>query len=183
MAFVGVDQCFMGKNSKNFMVCAAAAVLAMAGTTSTAHAVADQSCALNEVVTYDPPLTDTPRTTTFTVSGQLFNCTSSSAPTGSYAESGTVHNATCTSVFSAGSGTRVFTWTNSAIAPSTFSYNRSATRIGGTIVVVAVGSISAGTFTSSPAKSQGTGPQPDLTACSTTGASTLTAVGLLAIGL
>ncbi|ONI92284.1 hypothetical protein ALI22I_04915 [Saccharothrix sp. ALI-22-I] len=120
---------------------------------------------------------------TFTVNGQLFNCTSSSAPTGSYAESGTVHNATCTSAFSAGSGTRVFTWTNSAIAPSTFSYNRSATRVGGNIVVVAVGSTTAGALTSDPAKSRGTGPQPDLTACTNTGVSTLTAVGVPAIGL
>lgn len=159
-----------------------AAVMSL-GVTPSAHASVDQFCALNEVVTYSPPLTDTPQTVTFSVSGQLYNCTSSSAPTGSYAETGTVPNATCTSVLSAGSGTRVFKWTNTAIAPSTFSYNRTANRIGGNIQVVAVGSISSGTFTPDPAKSVGVGPQPNPIACGTTGVSQLTAAGSLTIGI
>ncbi|MFI9812574.1 hypothetical protein [Saccharothrix variisporea] len=150
---------------------------------ATAHAAVDQQCVLSEVVTYDPPLTDTPQTVTFRVSGQLFNCTGSSASTGSYAESGTVTGATCTGTLSPGSGTRVFTWTNSAIAPSTFSYNRTATRVGGNIQVVAVGSITAGTFTPDPAKSVGLGAHPDPTACATAGVSRLTAAGSLTIGL
>ena len=150
---------------------------------ATAHAAVDQACALSEVITYDPPLTDTPQTVTFRVSGQLFNCTNSSASTGSYAESGTAAGATCTGTLSPGSGTRVFTWTNSAIAPSTFSYNRTATRVGGNIQVVAVGSITAGTFTPDPAKSVGVGAHPDPTACATTGVSRLTAVGSVTIGL
>ncbi|WP_309111173.1 hypothetical protein [Saccharothrix sp.] len=150
---------------------------------ATAHAAVDQECVLSEVITYDPPLTDTPRTVTFHVSGQLFNCTSSSASTGSYAESGTVTGATCSGTLSPGSGIRVFTWTNGAIAPSTFSYNRTATRVGGNIQVVAVGSITSGTFTPDPAKSVGLGAQPDPTACATTGVSRLTAAGSVTIGL
>lgn len=159
-----------------------AAVMSLAITPS-AHAAVDQFCVLNEVVTYSPPLTDTPQTVTFSVSGQLYNCTSSSAPTGSYAETGNAPNATCTSVLAAGSGTRVFKWTNTAIAPSTFSYNRTANRVGGNIQVVAVGSISSGTFTPDPAKSVGVGAQPDPSACSTTGVSQLTASGSLTIGI
>ncbi|MFI9006114.1 hypothetical protein ACIGNX_02615 [Actinosynnema sp. NPDC053489] len=173
----------MAKTPRIAGACAAAAVLAMSGTTATAHAAVDQTCALSEVVTYDPPLTNTPRDVTFTVEGQLFNCTSGSAPTGSYHESGTATNASCSGVLAAGSGTRVYTWTTSAIPPSTFSYNRTTTRVGGEIVVVALGSITSGSFTPDPAKSTGTGLQPNPLACSTTGVSTLTAAGLLVIGL
>jgi hypothetical protein len=148
-----------------------------------AHAAVDQVCTLNEVITYDPPLTNTPRDVTFTVHGQLFNCSSSSANTGSYFETGTAVNATCSSLFGAGSGTRVFHWTDTAIAPSTFSYNRTVTRAGGNIQVEAVGSIISGTFTPDPAKSVGTGAQPDPAACMTTGVATLTALGTLTIGI
>ncbi|MCO5967495.1 hypothetical protein [Actinoallomurus soli] len=156
----------------------------LVGAAPAAHAIGlDQVCALSEVVTYSPPLTTTPQTVTFTVSGQLFDCTSSSAPTGYYAESGTAPNATCTSVLSAGSGTRVFHWNNSAIAPSTFSYNRVVSRVNGNIVVVALGAITSGTFTSDPAKSTGTGLEPDLTACGSTGVSQLTDVGTVTIGI
>lgn len=164
--------------------CLAAAAPVLAGTAPAAHAIGlDQVCALSEVVTYSPPLTTSPQTVTFTVSGQLFNCTSGSAPTGYYAESGTAPNATCTSVLSAGGGTRVFHWNNSAIAPSTFSYNRVVSRVNGNIVVAAVGAITSGTFTPDPAKSTGTGLEPDLTACGSTGVSQLTDVGTVTIGL
>lgn len=167
------------------VIAVAAAHLAAVAVLSptTAHAAVDQLCTLNEVITYTPPLTDTPQTVTFSVNGQLFNCTSTSAATGSYAESGTVTGATCTGILSSGSGTRVFTWTNSAIAPSVFSYNRTATRVGGNIQVVAVGSIASGTFTPDAAKSVGVGAQPDPTACATTGVSRLTAAGSVTIGL
>lgn len=154
------------------------------GMAPAAHALgADQICTINEVVTYSPPLTDTPQTVTFSVSGQLFNCTSSSAPTGSYAESGAVPNATCSSILSAGSGTRVFHWNNNAIAPSTFSYNRIVSRVDGNIVVTALGSITSGTFTPDPTKSVGSGVEPNPLACSTTGVSQLTDAGLLTIGI
>jgi hypothetical protein len=148
-----------------------------------AHAAIDQICALSEVINYSPPLTNTPQTVTFSVHGQLFNCTSSSAATGSYFETGTASNATCTSILSAGSGTRVYRWTNTAIEPSTFSYNRTVSRVGGEIVVVAEGSITSGTFTPDPAKSIGSGLQPNPIACMTTGVAQLTALGTLTIGI
>ena len=163
-------------------VCAAIALAAFGGAMP-AHALTDQTCTLSEVVTYDPPLTNTARTVTFTVSGQLFNCTNPAARTGSYTESGTAVNATCTGVLSSGSGTRVFRWNDPALAPSSFSYNRTTSRVGGNIVVVAVGSISSGTFAGSPAKSTGIGAQPDPTACAGTGVGQLTAAGALSIGL
>jgi hypothetical protein len=161
----------------------AGTVILLAGVVPAAHAAVDQVCVLNEVIVYSPPLTNTPQTVTFTVNGQLFNCTSGSASTGSYSETGTASNATCTSVLGAGSGTRIFHWTNTAIAPSTFSYNRTVSRIGGNIVVVAEGSIISGAFTPDPAKSMGLGVQPNPVACMTTGVPQLTAVGTLTIGI
>lgn len=148
-----------------------------------AHAAVDQVCVLSEVITYSPPLTDTAQTVTFSVHGQLFNCTSTTASTGSYTESGTASNATCTSILGAGSGTRVYHWTDPAIDSSTFSYNRTVSRVAGNIVVVAEGSIISGAFTPSPAKSLGTGLQPNPIACLTTGVAQLTALGALTIGI
>jgi hypothetical protein len=168
---------------RTFGVLLAATTMLLVGVTPAAHAAVDQVCVLNEVIVYNPPLTDVPQTVTFTVNGQLFNCTSGSASTGSYSETGTASNATCTSVLGAGSGTRVFHWTNTAIAPSTFSYDRTVSRVGGNIVVVAEGSITSGTFTPDPAKSIGLGVQPNPVACLTTGVPQLTAVGTLTIGI
>ena len=120
---------------------------------------------------------------TFTVNGQLFNCTSSSALTGSYAEIGTFPNATCELLLGAGPGVRIFHWTDPALAPSTFSYNLTVSRVLGYFEVVAVGSIVSGTFTPQPAKSTGLALQPDPTACATTGVRRQTAVGALTIGI
>jgi hypothetical protein len=161
----------------------AAMAVPLAGATPAAHAAVDQVCVLNEVITYSPPLTNTPQSVTFSVNGQLFNCTSGSAITGSYSETGTASNATCTSILGAGSGTRIYHWTNTAIPPSTFFYNRTVSRIAGNIQVVAEGSIVSGTFTPDPAKSVGLGVQPDLLACMTTGVPQLTALGVLTIGI
>jgi hypothetical protein len=166
-----------------FLATAVLVPVGLVGVASPAHALLDQTCVVNEVITWSPPISDTPQSVTFTVHGQLIDCTSSSASTGSYFETGTASSATCTSLLGSGSGTRVFNWTNTAIAPSTFAYNRTTTRVENNLQVVAVGSIVAGTFTPAPAKSVGTAPQPDPTACATTGVAQQTAVGLLTIGL
>jgi hypothetical protein len=148
-----------------------------------AQAAVDQICLVNEVATFSQPVTDTPQTVTVTVNGQLFNCTSGSASTGSYTETATLPNYTCTALFYQGSGTRVLTWTNSAAAPSTFSYNRTSSRVGGNIEIVLLGSIVSGTFDTEPAKAQLLAVQPNPLACATTGVSQLTLVGALTIGI
>jgi hypothetical protein len=89
-----------------------------------------------------------------------------------------VSNATCVSVLDAGSGTRVFGWTNSAIAPSTLSYNRTVSRICGNIVVAAEGSIVSGTQ-----RNQWAWVQPDPVACMTAGVPQRMAAGTLTIGI
>ncbi len=162
------------------LVVATGALLAAA---PTAHAAVDQVCLVNEVVALSPPVTDTPQTVTVTVNGQLVNCLNGSATTGSYTETATLLNYTCTSLFYQGSGTRVFQWNNPGVAPSTYGYNRTSSRVGGNIVIVLLGSINAGTFVAAPAKMQLTALQPNPLACATTGVSQLTLLGALTIGI
>jgi hypothetical protein len=155
----------------------------LAGLPQAAHAALDQVCADTEIITYNPAVTNTPQTVTVTVSGNLFNCTSSSATTGSYTETVTIPAATCTNVLTGGPGTRIFTWTNPAIAPSTFTYNRVATLVNGTVQVEFLGEISAGTFTPDPAKQEVTGLVLNPIACLTTGVPETTFAGTVEIGL
>ncbi|MFD1148731.1 hypothetical protein [Saccharothrix hoggarensis] len=165
---------------------AAACLVAFAtlfGVVSTAHAEAGQTCLVNEVVSFSEPVTNTPRTVTVTVRGQLFNCADGSAATGSYSETATLANYSCTQLFYQGSGTRTFTWTDPAAAPSTYSYNRTSSRVGANIVILLLGSITSGTFAAEPAKMQLTALNPDPISCATTGVSQLTLVGSLIIGL
>ena len=159
---------------------AATALVALA---PTAHAAVDQVCTVSETTRFSPPITNNPQTVNITVDGNLFNCTSGSASTGTYTEVLTRPNLTCTNLLLSASGTRVFNWTNSAIAPSTFTYNRTVTRVNGNVQVEFLGEIASGTFTPDPAKEEVTGPEPDLTLCMTTGVSQLALVGILTIGV
>ncbi|MFE9749525.1 hypothetical protein ACFYOT_31825 [Saccharothrix saharensis] len=164
---------------------AAALCLGLASTavTPTAHAVVEQTCLVNEVVTFSEPVTNTPKTVGVTVNGQLFNCTNGSAATGSYTETATLPDYTCTSLFYQGSGTRVFTWTDPAATPSAYSYNRTSSRVGANIVILLLGSIGSGTFATEPAKMQLTALNPDPISCATTGVSHLSLFGALTVGL
>jgi hypothetical protein len=153
------------------------------GMAPVAHAAVDQICLVSEVATFSQPVTNTPQTVTVTVNGQLFNCTSGSASAGSYTETATLPNYTCTALFYQGSGTRVLTWTNPAIAPSAFSYNRTSSRVGGNVEIVLLGSIVSGTFTPEPAKAELLAVQPNPLLCATTGVPQVSLVGALTIGL
>lgn len=154
----------------------------LTGVAPSAGAAAGQVCLVNEVVAFSEPVTNTPKTVSVTVQGQLFNCSNGSAATGSYTETATLPNYSCTQLFYQGSGARVLTWTDPAVAPSTYSYNRTSSRAGGNIVILLLGSITAGAFQTEPAKMQLTAVNPDLLACLTTGVSQLTLVGALTVG-
>ncbi len=159
---------------------AATALVALA---PTAHAAVDQVCTVSENTRFSPPITNNPQTVNITVDGNLFNCTSGSASTGTYTEVLTRPNLTCTNLLLSASGTRVFNWTNSAIAPSTFTYNRTVTLVNGNAQVEFLGEIASGTFTPDPAKEEISGLEPDPTLCMTTGVSQLAHVGILTIGV
>ena len=165
------------------VVAALCLAVSSSGVAPTAHAAEVQACLVNEVVAFSEPVTNTPKTVSVTVNGQLFNCANGSAATGSYTETATLPNYTCTSLFYQGSGTRVFTWTDPAATPSTYSYNRTSSRVGANIVIVLLGSISSGTFATEPAKMQLTALNPDPISCATTGVSQLSLVGALTVGL
>ncbi|HEY0639369.1 MAG TPA: hypothetical protein VGD67_17110 [Pseudonocardiaceae bacterium] len=161
----------------------AVASWAVLGVQPVAGAAVDQGCVVNEVVTLNPPVTDTPQSVQVTVNGQLVNCTNGSATTGSYTETATLLNYTCTSLFYQGSGTRVLEWNNPGTAPSSYDYNRTSSRVGGNIVILLLGSIGSGTFVAAPAKMQLTALQPNPLLCATTGVSQLTLLGALTIGV
>jgi hypothetical protein len=146
-----------------------------------AHALPRQICTLQEVITYSPPLTNTAQTVTYTVHGELTNCTDSSAPSGSYEESGTAAGASCNSILASAGGSRTFRWESGD--QSVFQYNRIVNRIVGYIQVIATGSIHEGRYEGETAISNGVGLQPDPLACATDGVSRLTAAGTLTIGI
>src|SRR5437870_1815759 len=78
---------------------AATALVALA---PTAQAAVDQVCTVSETTTFSPPITNNPQTVNITVNGNLFNCTSGSASTGTYTEMLTVPNLTCTNLVQIG---------------------------------------------------------------------------------
>jgi hypothetical protein len=152
----------------------------LAGLPQTAHAAVDQTCAVTESVTYVPPLTNATQTITVTVNAQL-TCSSSFAPTGSYITTFVQPGLSC-NLRAAGSGSVTFSWTNTAAEPSVFTHNSIVTISHGTFQIMLLGSITSGTFTPAPAKEVLHGAQIDPTACSTTGISQQTFIGVLVIG-
>ncbi|MEW9555811.1 hypothetical protein [Nonomuraea sp. NPDC050783] len=165
---------------------AAVSVLAaglLAGPSHAAHAVIlDQVCSDNVVLTWDPPLTNTPQTLAYTAEGHLSGCSNWAHPSGSYFESGTVPGASCTNLFTPGQATRTFVWANGGT--SVMSYSWASTRLNGNIVYTATGSIvPGGLFGGDPAKEVITVLATDLTACSGSGVSQLSGTGILELGL
>ncbi|MCE6998609.1 hypothetical protein LZG04_27980 [Saccharothrix sp. S26] len=165
-------------------LCATAGLTAaLSGLGPTAHAAAVATCLTNEVVTFSEPVTNTPKTVTVTVKGQLFTCVGGPAATGSYTETAELPNYSCTSLFYQGAGTRVFTWNDPGVEPSTYSYNRTSSRVGANIVIVLLGSITSGTFATEPAKMQLDAVNPDPLRCATTGITGLSLFGALTVGV
>lgn len=156
---------------------------AVTGVVPTADAAVVRTCVVNEVVAFSEPVTNTPKTVSVTVEGQLVDCVGGGPATGSYTETATLPDYSCTSLFYQGSGTRVFTWNDPAVTPSTYSYNRTSSRVGANIVILLLGSITSGAYRGEPAKTQLTALNPDPISCATTGVSRLSLVGVLTVGL
>lgn len=123
------------------------------------------------------------RTAEVTVEGQLLDRTSGTAATGGCTGTATLPDRTCTALFYQGSGTRVLTRTEPDAAPSGFDHDRTSSRGGADTAIVPLGSTSAGTFATEPAKTRLTALNPDPIACATTGVSRLTPLGALTVGL
>lgn len=151
-----------------------AAALVAAGSAVPAQATTvDQVCTGTWAVTYDPPITNTERLVTGTLSGFFTNCTDPGAFNGSYFQvfQDTV---SCTTLLNAGTTTRTFVWGDPEAEPSTFTYNWTATDVAGQVVVTNTGMITSGRFTPASAEQVATLVTPNALLCATTGVASLT---------
>ncbi|WP_327063526.1 hypothetical protein OG196_01275 [Kitasatospora purpeofusca] len=138
------------------------------------------TCTESTTATYSPAIVNTPQGITVNASGTA-SCTG--LPPG-YTSATTSDQYTvtlgCTDLLQFPTGTKTYTWNNSAT--STFSFTRINNRVvNGTTVVELIGSITAGTFQGAVVNATATALNSQLDACSTTGVSELDYTGALAI--
>lgn len=107
----------------------------------------DLTCTENQSVSYSPGLLTTRRPVDVSVHN-ILSCTSLTDPavTRGHVQA-TIHglNRSCTDLAAAGSGSYTITWNTGET--STISYNRSASYVLGTLVIVETGTVTAGKFT------------------------------------
>ncbi len=153
-----------------------AAVLAAAvsATPAAAHAeAAVQTCTGTWAVTYNPPITNTPRLVTGVLTGTFPVCTDPQAPTASYTQVFT-DTVSCTTLLNAGSTSRTYTWGNPSAAPTTFTYNFTTTVVAGQVVVTNTGVITAGRYAPGSAVQVATLVTPNALACAGSGVGSIT---------
>jgi hypothetical protein len=141
-------------------------------------------CVGTESLAYSPGLTDTPATTTLTITTILSPCVSA-MPLWTGAATSFRTNppglSSCLDLLRSGSASKLLTWSDGTT--STFSYNSTANRIRGQLVYAQAGTITAGRYKGSTGLGTFVGPS-DLTACSTpSGLTGLTGVYTLDIVL
>ncbi|MEU4742796.1 hypothetical protein AB0G02_20355 [Actinosynnema sp. NPDC023658] len=160
------------------------AVLVLGGfaaVTGPAHAATvDQVCVGTWAVTYDPPITTTPREVHATLTGYFPVCTNPLAPGASYTQAFT-DTVSCATLLSAGAASRQYTWSNPLAAPTTFAYNWTVSDVGGQVVVTNTGLITHGTFSPASAEQVTTLVTADFLQCGGTGVSSLTGPTTLTI--
>ncbi|WP_143264002.1 hypothetical protein [Amycolatopsis kentuckyensis] len=157
---------------------AAGGVLASAGP---AHAeAAVQSCTGTWAVTYDPPITNTPRLVNGVLTGVFPLCTDPQAATASYTQVFT-DTVSCTTLLNAGSTSRTYVWGNPLAAPTTFTYNFTTTVVAGQVVVTNTGLITAGRYAPGSAVQVATLVTPNALACAGAGIGSLTGPTTLTI--
>jgi hypothetical protein len=168
----------------SFRTCIVVALLAagsVIGTASPAHALTvDQVCTGTWAVTYNPPITLTPRLVSATLTGYFPSCTNPEAFNGYYVQHFT-DTVSCATLLSAGAASRTFIWGNPAAEPSTFEYNWTVSDIAGQVVVTNTGLITSGKFAPDSAEQVAILPTPDVLLCLTTGIPTLTGPTTLTI--
>lgn len=156
----------------------AAAALASAGQ---AHAeAAVQNCVGTWAVTYDPPITNTPRLVSGVLTGTFPLCTDPQAFNATYTQVFT-DVVSCTTLLNAGSTSRTYVWGNPLAAPTTFTYNFTTTVAGGQVVVTNTGVITAGRYAPGSAVQVATLVTPDALACAGSGIGSLTGPTTLTI--
>lgn len=172
------------RTSRSFAACAAA-VLATAGgvvaTGSPAHALpVDQVCTGTWTVHYDPPITNTLRTVSATLSADFPHCTDPAAPSASYSQT-FMDTVSCATVLNLGSAAHTFVWGNPAAQPSTFTYDWTVSDLAGQAVITSTGQISSGKYTPDSAEQISVLVTPDPIQCAFSGIATLTGPTTLTI--
>ena len=160
------------------LLAAAGSVLASAGQAHAATAV--QTCAGTWAVTYDPPITNTPRLVSGVLTGTFPVCTDPQAFNATYTQVFT-DVVSCTTLLNAGSTSRTYVWGNPLAAPTTFTYNFTTTVAGGQVVVTNTGVITAGRYAPGSAVQVATLVTPDALACAGSGIGSLTGPTTLTI--
>ena len=157
----------MGPRSAATVVAAASVLFAaLVPLVPAAHAaVADITCAGTETQTFSPGLLLTPHTATLTVHSIYNPCVSTGDPSITF---GTTDFSitgmfSCLDLFIPGSDTMAFDWSNGT--QSTFSFTRSATTVGGELVVSETGVITAGEFFGDTVERIVTGPTLNTLQC------------------
>ncbi len=168
--------------AKQFGAALTSAVLAVAAAPAPASAAEIVTCVLNETITWDPPLKNEPQPVTFTTNGQLTACNGLSA-TATYHQTGTYPSASCTSLLTTATGTRVWDWTAPGVESSVFAYQIVVQRVLGNLVVVATGPIVAGAYTDSAVRTVGASVASELLGCAGQGVSRVISIGTVTIGV
>ncbi|WP_053715074.1 hypothetical protein [Saccharothrix sp. NRRL B-16348] len=146
----------------------------LAGATGAASAATvEQVCVGTWAVTYDPPITNTPRLVHGNLTGVFPACTNLVAPSGSYGQAFT-DTVSCATLLSAGAASRTYTWSNPLAAPTTFAYNWTVSDVGGQAVITNTGLITGGTFAGASAEQVAVLVTPDVLQCGGAGISSLT---------
>jgi hypothetical protein len=160
------------------VLAATGSVLASAGPARAETAV--QTCVGTWAVTYDPPITNTPRLVAGVLTGTFPVCTDPNAFTASYTQVFT-DTVSCTTLLNAGSTSRTYVWGNPLAAPTTFTYNFTTTVVGAQVLVTNTGLITAGRYAPGSAVQVATLVTPDALACAGSGVGSLTGPTTLTI--
>ncbi|MGV9698693.1 hypothetical protein ACWDTR_23405 [Streptomyces sp. NPDC003470] len=164
-------------------------VLAVAVLGTASHAGATEQSAVGVVCAagshtsaYNPPVINTPRTTTVT-STENFSCTSvlTGVSSGSGTSASTLSLNCLLTVSSPFSATWTYEWNTGETSTITFGLSEAVKAADGTTVVTSTGSVTAGLGQGSLAVKVTVMPQLSLTACATTGVSAVTGPATLTI--
>jgi len=172
------------RTSRSLGTCAAATLVAASSVMATgepAHALSlNQVCTGTWTVTYDPPITDTPRQVSATLSADFPSCTDPEAPRASYSQTFT-DTVSCATLLNTGSAAHTFVWSNPAAQPSTFTYNWTVSDIGGQAVITSIGQITGGRYAPDRATQDSVLVTPDPIQCALSGVAKLTGPTTLTI--
>ena len=170
--------------SRSLGACVAAAMVAagsVLATGSPAHALPlDQDCTGTWTVTYNPPITNTARTVSATLSANFPHCTDPEASSASYSQTFT-DTVSCATLLNTGMAAHTFVWGNPAAQPSAFAYGWTVSDIGGQAVITSTGQITSGRYAPDSAEQISVLVTPDPIQCAFSGVATLTGPTTLTI--